>query len=732
MPTQRFLIAPYTSGLTKDLKPWLIPEDAFETLNNLYVWRGRVKKRVGSALLFGTTPSANAQLLSRFRINIDTTDGSGNAAGTVPGDIFKVGQMFSIGLQMFTVQATGTPVVMLNTGIGAGTYNTTTGVYSFTGATAATDIYFYPAEPAMGFGVLDTSTINFERYIGFDTQFAYEYQASGGWQRLATGAALWTGSDSDFFYSSMYRSLLANDLALFTTNNTPSSTGDGIRYFEGSTNTWYQLSQSYSPAANTLILGARIVIQFQNRLILLSTWEQPGSATVIQYVNRARWSRLGSPTNVNSWYDGTSGNYDLGGNLDASTQQQIISAQVFRNRLIVYFERSTWELVYTGNEISPFKWQNINIELGAESTFSLIPFDKGLLGIGEVGIHTCNGLNVERIDNQVPDQIYAIHNNTSGPERVQGIRDYDSELAYWAIPSVDSSNTTVVYPNQLLVYNYKNNSWAIWDDSVTAFGYINLNNGVTWSQLTSINWQEWTTQWNFGNNQGRMLRVMAGNQEGFTFYMSRDTSRLASSLQINNITSIGLIYTISVTNHNLTTQNWVLLENIQGTGTLTNLNGKIGPIINVGATSITVVILGGGSGTYTGGGTLALVPQIELLTKQYNFFVQEGTNFSVNKIDMLVDRTDNGQVTVNTYPNSGDFNTQALILETSPYDPAISPYEQFQDTLWHSLYPDANGSFLQFQIIWTPNQMSDPDISLEPFTLHAMLFYADKTSSRFQ
>lgn len=732
MPSDRFLIAPYTSGLVKDLKPWLLPEDAFEELNNVYVWRGRVKKRVGSAFLFGTTAMANPQLMSRFRINIGTTNGSGNASGTVPGSIFKIGQMFSIGQQLFTVQATGTPVVMLNTGSGTGTYNTTTGAYNFTGVTISTDIYFYPAEPVMGFGVLDTTTINFERYIGFDTQFAYEYQAGGGWQRLATGAALWTGDDSDFFYSSMYRGTLPNDLALFTTNNTPSSTGDGIRYFLGSTNTWTQLTQSYSAAGNTLILGARIVIQFKGRLLLFNTFEQPGSATTVQYQNRVRYSQIGDPTQADAWYDATSGVYGKGGAIDAPTQQEIISCQILKDRMIVYFERSTWELVYLNNEILPFRWQNINIELGAESTFSLIPFDKGLLGIGEVGVHVCNGLNVERIDNQIPDQVYTIHNNTSGPERVQGIRDYDAELAYWSVPSVDSTESTVRYPNQLLVYNYKNNSWALWDDSITCFGYINLNNGLTWEQITYYGWQEWTTEWSFGNNQSRMLRVMAGNQEGFTFYMSRDISRLAPSLQINNITQASIVYTIFITNHNLTLQNWVLLENVQGTGTISNLNGKIAPIIGVTTNSITIVVLAGGVGTYTGGGTVSIVPQIDILTKQYNFYKEIGRNFSINQVDLLVDRSDQGKIAIDVYPNSGDYTTQELILETSPYDPAIYPYEQFQDTLWHTVYPRITGSFIQFRLIWNANQMVIPSISLDDFVLHSMLFYAQPTSARFQ
>lgn len=752
--SQRFIIAAYNTGLQNNIKPFMIPEEAFAKLQNMYVWRSRVRKRVGSSFLFGTS-SSNDQLYSRLRIKLNSTNGSGNASGTVPGSfaaspssgtlLNRIGVMFSIGSQIFTVPDLGTPVTMLNTGIGTATYDTTNGAYTFTGVTASEDIYFYPTLPVMGFGILNTNTVNFDRYIGFDTQFAYEYKSNGGWERLATGAATWTGDDSNFFYSSNYRSVTSNDLVMFTTNfnTTTGSDGDGIRYFDGTT--WTQFTQSWSAAANTAILNARIVIQFKGRLLLFNTWEQPGAATRVNYQNRVRYSAIGNPVAVDAWYDQTSGVYGKGGAIDAPTQQIIISAQILKDRMIVYFERSTWELVYTNNEILPFRWQNINIELGSESTFSLVPFDRGIIGIGEVGIHITNGINVQRIDTKIPDQVYDIQNMNNGTERVQGIRDYDAELVYWAIPSVDSSNPNLVYPNQILVYNYVNDSWSLWDDSITAFGYINLNNAVTWGQLDTITWQEWNTPWGAGQNQARQIRVMAGNQEGFTFYMSRDISRNAPSRQITKLTLLTGQIQFTVINHNFTVGDWVLLENITGTGNLSSLNGKIFQIalvFDVNTFNITLheenppIIY---SGTYSGAGTIAEVNNIDILTKQYNFFLEQGRSFSIDQINFLVERTPTppaeqmgGQVTIATFPNSGVYDTANFILETSPYDSIYYPYEQFQDVLWHSIYPNVQGAFIQLGILWSDEQMIDPNISLEDFTFHAMLFYTSLTSDRLQ
>jgi hypothetical protein len=49
-------------------------------------------------------------------------------------------------------------------------------------------------------------------------------------------------------------------------------------------------------------------------------------------------------------------------------------------------------------------------------------------------------------------------------------------------------------------------------------------------------------------NQSRALRVLAGNQEGYTFYMTRDSSRCAGALQITNISISGASITLTVIN----------------------------------------------------------------------------------------------------------------------------------------------------------------------------------------
>ena len=140
MALKSYLIGPLQEGQQNDVEPFYLPEDAYFSLEEAYVWRGRIRKRFGYALI------GSDDLNSRLRINVGTTAAvTGNFPATVmPGAIFKTGQIFSIGTTVFTVNATGNPAVLLTTGSATGTYDTTTGSLTITGnnENPSTSIFF--------------------------------------------------------------------------------------------------------------------------------------------------------------------------------------------------------------------------------------------------------------------------------------------------------------------------------------------------------------------------------------------------------------------------------------------------------------------------------------------------------------------------------------------------------------------------------------------------------------
>jgi len=751
MPTQRFLIGFNNdqSGLQTNYKPWLIADNAFSLLKNAYVFRGRLRKRFGSTLMGPT------QLNSRLRMELTP------AALVVTTPInLAIGQQFSIGSDIFTVQTITVGQFLLTT---SAVTAQVTAVNQVTFSAIASTVYFYPALPVMGITQYETGNINDEPTIAWDTRFAYQFDESiNAWVRIAGGTSTWTGTNSDFFWATNYYGTTEDINLLWATNYV---VADRIRYWDNAaspttpaTGTWAIPANNfkYGAGTNDIVQTARIVLPFKNRLILLNTVE--GAAPGNTFAQRCRYSGAESPLATNAWRQDIPGN---GNFVDAATQEAIITAQFIKDRLIVYFERSTWELVYTGNQVFPFVWQKINTELGAESTFSQVPFDKAVLGIGNVGIHACSGTSVERIDAKIPELVFQIHNEAAGIQRVAGIRDYNSELVYWAFPFRRRS-TGFPFPNQVLVYNYTNNSWALNDDSFTAFGFWQTNDStpeITWAEATST-WQSTNSAWGSAANVVKFRTVVAGNQEGYVVRLDRDITRNSPSLQVTNFTPATGV--ADIIDHNLNLNDYVLLENMNGL-TFTDSNGdvltsvigqvNVDPILANTPNAVTLSIDATITGTYRGGGTAARISKIDILTKEYNFFTQEDRNAYIPKVDFLVDRTDNGEVTVDYFVSTSLQNivsdgsttgTGALlgssILQTSPYSEALIPLEETQTRLWHPLYFSAEGECVQLKIYFNDAQMkaytftSDGIIypQLEDFQLHAMNFYAIPTSSRMQ
>lgn len=718
---QQYLVGPYETGEQNNLEPWLLPEDAFRVLEDAYVWRGRVKKRFGYSLLGQT------DLNSRLRVRLGNTDGSGDFSITVPGTIFKIGQMFSIGTEIFTVNVLGTPATMLDTGSATvKTYNTTTGALDIQGAASTTPVFFFPTDPVMGLRTRERGEVNFEDTLGFDRQFSYQ-RVAGSWERITGGDATWTGDNSQFFWSVNHFGLSPADTNFYTVNF---NRADHIRFLPQGSTTWVDLR----PKLNTLAFpdenfldSCRLLIGYKDRLIALNTLETEGTDSTLNFPSRCRFSQNGDPTDPDvSWLDTIRGN---GGFVDAPTRQQIITADIIKDRLIVYFERSTWELVDTGFPSAPFRWQQLNNELGCESTFSVIGFDDSILGVGNVGIHNCNGINVSRIDQKIPDEIFKIHNDNKGPERVYGIRDFVPELVYWTFPPEVEEPT---FPTRVLVYNYKNKSWAFFNDSFTCFGYFQKDTDLTWAIVGSVypTWSAWNAPWNAGRLQSAFPAVVAGNQEGFTFIIDTDNNTNSQSLMITDIIAPAIL---TIVDHNLKVGDFIRLEDIQGNPPPigNDVIVKVKTIEDVNNISIDAGVSSG----YTGGGKVRRVSNFNILTKQYNPGTPVGIQFRFPYIDFLLEVTAKGELTVDTLIDASKGTT---LQDNTPTGTLLgnnilfTKFEQlFGDQrnsiyTWHRFFVQSQGQFIQLNFKMNDEQMKDFEISSSGFSMQAMLLSVER------
>ena len=198
---------------------------------------------------------------------------------------------------------------------------------------------------------------------------------------------------------------------------------------------------------------------------------------------------------------------------------------------------------------------------------------------------------------------------------------------------------------------------------------------------------------------------------------------------------------LTVINHNMQAGDFILIENVTGNN-VNDFNGQIFQIVTrVNVNQIALQRTDTAGQTYTGGGNITRVSKIDVYTKQYNFFQQDGRNAYVSKVDFNVDTTVSGEITIDFMTSTsnvslltdGQITGSILgtsVLETSPY--AIYPYEATQSQVWHPVYFQAEGEYVQLRIYLSDQEMFNPNISLVDFQLNAMTFYAEPTSTRLQ
>jgi hypothetical protein len=262
----------------------------------------------------------------------------------------------------------------------------------------------------MGLRTREITTLNEEQLIGFDTTKANRFSNTNQifeditFYKTTGTAFSWTATNSDFFWTTNYLSAFwatngTRGFQINPTATTPAS-GDGIRWYDGTG--WV----NFLPPVDltNFLMGTTIMVTYRNRLVMLNTTEGTAYGAFSNYPQRARWSQNGTPYYVVPLPSGFTGAAQIdawrsdvvgkGGFIDAPTSEQIVSAEFYKDTLIVFFERSTWQLRYTGNETLPFIWERINVDFGAESTFSTIAFDAGIISVGNYGIISCDATGV--------------------------------------------------------------------------------------------------------------------------------------------------------------------------------------------------------------------------------------------------------------------------------------------------------------------------------------------------
>lgn len=546
---------------------------------------------------------------------------------------------------------------------------------------------------------------------------------------------------------------------------------DGIRWYDGDNNAdttkgWVNFApplQAFDPDTSPnpdYLIGAQAIIPFKGRLLFLNVvvaqFVSHGNYNPVRFKNRVVYSQDGGPfytvdntdepfpslgppvlvpTNAKadpqSWAANRAGR---GGFIGAPITQSLVTASENEDVLIVGFESRQLKLVFTGDDSFPFIFQTIDSELGSQSTFSAVNLDKGILSFGEYGFAMTTQYAAERFDLQIPDEVFTIRRGDSDDNRVTAIRNFRMEWIYFTYCPNDN---TRVYPSKTLIFNYRNNTWATFDENFTTYGTFRRNQFVSWSMLGDKygTWSAWNDPWNFGSTSTQYPNIVGGNQHGFVMIKDSGTFEAKSEY----IQAIELIPdtdpVITSPDHGLESNEFIEILDTIG---IDNINNQIFKI-SVDETNLDEFILllddnqldTPPTGDYIGNGTFRRISKPDIQTKQFPLFWDQGKQIRVGTQKYLFQTTTDGEITSNILmsqadnfpvndPDNSSYGIYSQIILTSPEPESRYPPDPNQ--MWHRMSSSFIGDTFQIGFTLSDDQMRDNNINSAEIILYSMIF----------
>ena len=433
----------------------------------------------------------------------------------------------------------------------------------------------------------------------------------------------------------------------------------------------FNFSIAELPPAQYYLVGGRMILEFKDRLVVFGPVVQAatgnaaiGVDTVPKYLqDTVIYSQNGTPyytssfdgsltgaltsaatvyypvlvpanqtATSNAWFEDSAG---FGGFQSAGLNQKINTVCSTDDILVLGLDTMQSRFVYTGNDITPFAFYTINSELGSASTFSAINMDRGCLTQGSRGYVLTSQSSAERFDLEIPDEVFQISVGNKGFERFTAVRDFINEWVYF---TYNDNYSTSEFPNQTLLYNYRENTWGLFRESYTTYGTFRKQTGQSWLSIPYA-WQDWNVPWESGDTNLLQPEIIAGNQQGFVIIRESDSTRERESLAILGITG----NVITSPDHNLNIGDYIVITGALGT-IGTEVNNKIFQVTSPVTDDTFILNPTIGSGTYTGNGSITRMYKPLMITKQFPASWSVGRKTRIGPHMYLMTKTINAQV----------------------------------------------------------------------------------------
>lgn len=503
------------------------------------------------------------------------------------------------------------------------------------------------ADETRVFGIFEhTLPDSTKELLAVDQNYLYKYNTtSGNFDQIPFGGTMaayggFAISAKDFYISGVSYPTASNGARFVFTGEgiTPNAAGSAVFFYNGTDVrdfTSVADNPNYAAPTSGALIRSNYVLWFNERINFIVP--RIGSTTFNQGVLYSGIRNTG----------GSGDKFNIAGSglLQLDAYENITGAYILGQIIVLNADRSNWTLEKTRDAFNPYFSRKQPGVIGTNAKFSGAVWDDRVRSIGRTGIIGSDGRQTFRVDNKIPyftqDEIDQGDFNLT-----YGGFDRLNNQFLWSYKISESDSDT---QNSVLVGNYEENTWSVFDQRFSVFGQTDLGLNLTWDQIDETtgneSWARWDTTEEIWNRIGlgeSVQKTLAGDDLGFIYELNQDYDDYFTN--ISNIAS-GTTTTLTVTATGILPGDLVTIANVEGMTEINNfdpetseLTGPLYSVISSTPTSVEINVDSTLFSPYTPNtGTLSKIISFSAETIPFNPWRKEGKRCYVSHVEFLID-----------------------------------------------------------------------------------------------
>ncbi len=405
---------------------------------------------------------------------------------------------------------------------------------------------------------------------------------------------------------------------------------------------------------------------------------------------------------------GNGDNFNVAGSglFQADTFFYITGATILGQIISLNFNRMAYTLEKTRDAFNPYFGRGVPGVYGTDAKFSAQSWADTVRSLGKTGILGQDGRKNLRVDNKIPyftqRQINQINFNWT-----YGGFDRLNNQFLWSYLSADSDVVSPVTQDSVLVGNYEENSWSVFDMRFSVLGQTDVGLNLTWDDIDETtgneSWAEWDTTneiWDrIGLGQAEQ-KTLAGDNLGFIYELNADYCDYFSN--ISAITR-GSTTTLTVSACGILVGDQILVQNVdgllndQGDSGINNyvpgsnsLSFKAYNVLSSTGTSVEIDLDSSLLTAYVSGGSICKFISFYAETIPFNPYRSQGRRCYVSHLEFLIE-CNGGGIMADVYADDDQTPFIKNVICQPNLDTIVAGKSQ-----WVNMTVDQEANFLTF------------------------------------